>query len=696
MIPMKRKLACFGLGFALAELVAAYLPPLVLVPAAALFALLVFFHRGRISAIPFLGVLSGFLFFALYTLVVVKPVQRYAGQTASCTVVVETDAESSYQEGMMRGTLQVLEVDGEKTDFRVQCAAFPAAEPGEKCTARLTFRPLEEDRYAMSYRSKGVYLQAVYQGEAAPAGQSRAIRFPLYRLRQTLSRALQRWMPKTEGELEAAMLLGEKEGLPDAVNDAFRAAGVSHLLAVSGLHVALLCGIFSLGYRRRFLRPWILLRLGLVLFYMVLTGMSVSVMRAGLVFVLALAGDFFWQPTDPLTSTGAAAVLISLQNAYAPCDVGFQLSFCAVVGVQLAVSLAAWERKKLSSLKPTAIVRILCFCRGPLEAIQVAALAGVATMPVLIAHGMSMSGVGVLTNLLTVWMLEPALRLGILVLVLAAVPGLDPVMHMASLVLTLWLRLLLRIVTWCAALPLARLDLPGRYTLLAVAVLGILAIAYWYAGKMVWYLPAAVFCATVCLLAGYWAQKDVVRITLVGAVNNPCAVCTQNGAALILFRGGQSNLNAVTDYLAEHASPDVTLLVDLRQQPSPLEFDAALTVQAEQLPAYTRQNLLDDVVLDLYHNTSGNLAVLGIGERHIALSAGKVTLPAPVSVDVFCAAGTLPPAVQAQTIVFGSQSSAWLTDAQAHTLLYGPDEPAIVVRPGHSMTFEEVKRVALQ
>ena len=43
------------------------------------------------------------------------------------------------------------------------------------------------------------------------------------------------------------MLLGDKAALPDTVQDTFRAAGISHLLAVSGLHLALLCGLFSLA-----------------------------------------------------------------------------------------------------------------------------------------------------------------------------------------------------------------------------------------------------------------------------------------------------------------------------------------------------------------------------------------------------------------------------------------------------------------
>ena len=136
---------------------------------------------------------------------------------------------------------------------------------------------------------------------------------------------------------------------------AFRAAGVSHLLAVSGLHLALLCGLLGFGRRWRFYKPLILLRGAAALFYLLLTGAPVSVLRAGLVLAVALAGEFLLQPVDLLTSTGFAAVLIGLQNAYAPCDIGFQLSFCAVLGVQAAAALT-----ELSGVRRRKASRPLC------------------------------------------------------------------------------------------------------------------------------------------------------------------------------------------------------------------------------------------------------------------------------------------------------------------------------------------------
>ena len=693
---MKRKLACFGMAFALAELFATNMPPLVLVPAAALFALLVFLFWHYDIRIPLLGSLCGTVFFLLFILVNVLPLQQWVGQQVRCTVTVETDAARSYRDGYLRGTLRVTQCDGEAADFLVNCAAFPAAKPGECFSADFLFLPLEENAYRTSYQSNGVYLQAEYQGNYCLLPESSAPRFALFQLRQNLSNLLQRWMPAEEGELEAAMLLGSKDELRDSIQDSFRAAGVSHLLAVSGLHVALLCGIFSFGRHRRFLRPLILLRAALVVFYMVLTGLPISVLRAGFVFLLALAGDFFLQPVDLLTSTGAAAVVISLQNAYAPCDVGFQLSFCAVLGVQAAGTLFRWEKGVFPAPEGRFFRLFYALLLRFLETFQVALFASIATMPVLIAHGLTASGVSLLTNLLVVWMLQPALLLGVFSLFIAPISALEPVSHLLGLLLTVWLRWMLVIVNWCASLPMAYIDLPRRYTLLVFAVLGILAFVFWKNRQMIWYLPAATVCGVFALVLGVRAERDVVRISMVGADNNPCVVCTQNGEALILFRGGQSNLNAVNSYLAERAQPDVVGFVDLRQSPSELNFDDFLVESIENMPAYSTQEILDDLTLDLYHDESGNLAVLEIADRHIAVMAGNIRLQQPVNVDVICAAGALSDSVQADTIITCTDTAKWISNAAGKNLLYSSDVPVILIRPGISVVYEEVEPLALQ
>ena len=700
---MKRKLATFGLCFAGAELFAANMPPLVLVPAAALLLLLLFLSIARRSRyLPLaVGAAAGLCWFCVFSFMAFRPVRALAGQTASCTVTVETDAATAYQNGQLRGTLTVTSLNGKACHFKMRSNGFPAQEPGETFTADFALTDLPHDAYRASRLSRGILLQGEYTGGYHAGENSRAVRFALYHLRQNASALLRRWLPRDLGGLEAAMLLGDKAALPDAVQDTFRAAGISHLLAVSGLHLALLCGLFSFGRRRRFYRPLILLRAAAAVFYMLLTGLPVSVLRAGIVFLLVLLGDWFYQPIDLLTLTGAAAVLLGLQNPYAPCDIGFQLSFCAVLGVQVSAALGGWEETHCPGRDAEGIkAQLRRAGLSLLSAVQTAALAALATLPVLVAQGLTTSGVGILANLATVWMLQPALVLGLAVLALqiAAIPlgFAAPLAHMASFLLAVWLRVFYALASWCAALPLARLYLPREYTLLVLALLGALALAYYAAGKLRWFLPVGAACAVMAVVLGVQLQKGVATLALVGTAGNPAVVCVQDGQAVVLFRGGEANLRAVRSYLADHGAAEQVLTVDLRRSASDLSFDTAEVWTAQVMDAYSTHTILNGLTLELYHTSGGNLAVIGDGRTHIAVMAGNAALDAPVAVDVLCAAGALSDSVQPVSILTTASSPRWLDQAGIERVYYGQDIPTLRLRPGRSLQIKEAQRVALQ
>ena len=168
---MKRKLGWFGLGFAGAELAAAILPPLVCVPAAAFLVCLalLWIKRRRDSAIPVLGALCGLAWFLVFTLVWVRPVKALAGQTVTCTAVVETDADASYSESRLRGTLRLTEIDGRAANVKVQCASFPGESAGERFTANCADRAARQQ--CRLSRQARVSIAGGVSGQLPPTGR---------------------------------------------------------------------------------------------------------------------------------------------------------------------------------------------------------------------------------------------------------------------------------------------------------------------------------------------------------------------------------------------------------------------------------------------------------------------------------------------------------------------------------------------
>ena len=137
---MKRKLAGFGLAFAVAELALAYLPPLAVMLTAAFAILAAAVRAARCRRWPaylpvWLGLACGLAWFLVYQAAVVAPRLKLAGQTVQAVAVVQTDAEPAFEEGMLRGTLQLVSLDGKPANLRVYCMNFPGVAPGERFSA---------------------------------------------------------------------------------------------------------------------------------------------------------------------------------------------------------------------------------------------------------------------------------------------------------------------------------------------------------------------------------------------------------------------------------------------------------------------------------------------------------------------------------------------------------------------------------
>ncbi len=156
------------------------------------------------------------------------------------------------------------------------------------------------------------------------------------RLRDSLSARLDGLFKEQSG-LAKALLLGVREGLDENVRQDFTKAGIAHVLAVSGLHVGFL--VFGLLLLLSLLKPSPLVRLMLVavflLAYCRLLDFTPSVVRASILSLLLLSAKLFKRRVDPLTSLAAAFLLILLARPLDLMNLGFQLSFLAVLGIVL-------------------------------------------------------------------------------------------------------------------------------------------------------------------------------------------------------------------------------------------------------------------------------------------------------------------------------------------------------------------------
>lgn len=159
----------------------------------------------------------------------------------------------------------------------------------------------------------------------------------LYLAGQKLQRRLEQVFPEQDAEVLKAMLLGERSGLPAEVKSVYQRSGMSHLLAISGLHVSFLgMGLYRL--LRRLGGSWVSAGFPAgtaILFYGLLTGMSTSTARAVIMLLVALGADILGRSYDLLTALAMGALLLLVDQPLLVRDPSFLLSFGAVLGIGL-------------------------------------------------------------------------------------------------------------------------------------------------------------------------------------------------------------------------------------------------------------------------------------------------------------------------------------------------------------------------
>ena len=221
-------------------------------------------------------------------------------------------------------------------------------------------------------------------------------------LQQHLVRRIRdcRLTPRQQGIAEA-LLLGWREDLDETTLEQFRSAGIMHLLCVSGLHVGIvawLAGLlfFFLGKRRwqRVVKG--VVQMAVIWFFVMLTGMAPSTLRAGVMFSLLTVGGMMQRQRGTLNNLCTSAVVLLVASPYLVFDVGFQLSYAAVLGI------VAWK-EPLERLLPVSRWafpgRVLAAVWG---LVCLSTAAQLAVMPVMLYHFHQFAPWFLIANLLIV------------------------------------------------------------------------------------------------------------------------------------------------------------------------------------------------------------------------------------------------------------------------------------------------------
>lgn len=355
---------------------------------------------------------------------------------------------------------------------RVRAMLYPPSPPVMPGAFNFARHAYFQQLGATGYAITPLMLQGGAQGEP-PARWSDH----LQRLRDTIAAHCYRFLAPAEGAIAAALLMGEQTAIPAATRDSLQKAGLSHILSVSGLHMALVTGFIFLLIRRLLaLWPYAVLHwplkkiaaaaaIAASAFYLLLAGAPVPAQRSFLMLALVLLAVILDRTAHPLRLVALAAFVLLLWTPESLLTASFQLSFAATAAL---VAYYEWRRDQFREPSRTLWLTPLHYLRETAAASCVAALA---TAPYSLYHFGNASISGIVANMLAL-PLTGFFTMPAAVLTLVTMPfGLQALpLHFMGLSLTalLWIATTTNeALGWVVQLPS-----PPVWTLVAVTLLG--------------------------------------------------------------------------------------------------------------------------------------------------------------------------------------------------------------------------------
>lgn len=535
-----RRLLCFSAAFFAAALIFSLLfarldDPIVLVLLAAaalcgiaLAAVLLLREQFVLFRSLFLGLLAGFLWCGGFLLLVWQPTQKWDGVTGEIRLELTEYAAGRQSYGVARGI--VTAVDG--TDCRLKVYVYlldgsPDYAPGDvlEFTGALS---AAERSFDQNLLQDGIFL-TLSQETAGTCSPAEAM--TLLRRARILSRSItlrvQELLPGDEGALLAALLSGERESFSDGFNRALTTSGTRHITAVSGLHVTVLAGLLISLLGKK---PGLLAAAPVGLIYAAVVGFSPSVVRAVVLLVLWAASFWLKLEKDPLTALAAALLLLLLWNPFSCRSVGLLLSFGATLGlILLQPQLNGLWIPRIKNIRPPLLKKLLWYAAGTVASTLAATLF---TLPLTILFFDVVPLLGLLSNLLILWLLPFTMSLGLLTLGISLFA--PWVADLLAQRLLIWpLRWIVAVIRRVGALPLAATD-SGNFLLLTCLVL-LTAVLLWrwkrLSGRVLLLLAVGLICLTGLCTAADMRLTGRVEITSVGG--QPVILLRGEGVSLI-------------------------------------------------------------------------------------------------------------------------------------------------------------------
>lgn len=552
-----RWLMWFAIGFAVACGLGGYgvgvSMPILAMITAALFAVGLILGRRwrglRPAVMIFLGLTVGCLWFHGYDRLTLRSALSADEQVVTVEAVA---SDYSYDTDYGIGVDARLTLDGKSFDARLYINDAVSIKPGDTITGSFLLRYTNRSEDPTYHRGNGILLLGYPRGEilVTPC-DSIPLRFYPAVLRKGLIDKIDAGFPSDTGFFAKALLLGERTEVDYETDTAFKVSGISHIIAVSGLHVSILFAlVFLIAGRRRVLTA--VMGIPVVLLFAAVAGFTPSITRACIMQILMMLALLFDREYDPPTALAFAALVMLTVQPMVITSASFQLSVGCMAGIflfyqqikQWLEGFPFWSNWKGRKGK----IRLRNWLCG---GIAVTLSAQFFTMPLVAYYFGTISLVGILTNLLTLWAVSYAFY-GIMAVCLVSVLWSWGARALAWVVSWL-IRYVLFVAKGLAQFPLAAVYTRSVYIVAWAVILYILILLFLCFKKRQPHMLILCGGIGLCLaLFLSWLEPlmDDVRMTMLDVGQGQCVLIQADGKTYLIDCGGDSDTEAA-DLAAE-------------------------------------------------------------------------------------------------------------------------------------------------
>lgn len=268
------------------------------------------------------------------------------------------------------------------------------------------------------------------------------IRNYIWNIKNGLKHNIEEILPEKTANLCIGILIGDKEKLEEKVVNDFKNSNLTHMLAVSGAHIAYIIVGLTIILKKLGNKIFKIITIVFLIFFMALSNFAPSIVRAGIMTITGLIASLLYRKSDIYCNLGLSAIIILTINPYTILDIGFQLSYAGTIGIILL------NRELIKHIDRKNDRKVITYIKN---AIIVTVSANIIILPIMAYQFHTISATFWISNILASPLMGIAVIGGFLAYIVSII--LMPIAKVIAIPLNMILNTLMKIAELCSNIP---------------------------------------------------------------------------------------------------------------------------------------------------------------------------------------------------------------------------------------------------